>query len=561
MGSMPVREDGMTVIESAGRATGTTAGIFDREHTIAKPGFNRWLVPPAALCIHLCIGMSYGLSVFWLPLSRAIGIDKPVACAGQSMISDLFTTTCDWQVTNLLMIFTIGIVMLGLSAAVFGGWLERAGPRKAGAVAAVCWSGGFAISALGVYIHQLWILWIGLGLIGGVGLGLGYISPVSTLVKWFPDRRGMATGMAIMGFGGGAMIGSPLANYLINSFKTPTSVGVWQAFLVMGAIYFVFMMIGAFAYRVTPAGWQPEGWTPPSKTNAMISRSNVHLEDAHKTPQFWLLWLMLCMNVSAGIGVLAMASPMLQEIFGGALVGKPEIGFAALDASQKVAIATIAAGFVGLLSLFNIGGRFFWASLSDHIGRKATYYAFFLLGIVLYALAPSFAHMGSRALFVGAFCIILTMYGGGFSTIPAYLADLFGPQFVGAIHGRLLTAWSTAGVIGPLLVGYIRDAQLQAGVERALVYDRTMYILVGLLVIGLICNLLVRPVADKWHLTKEEAARLQAESAENEASVQHGSFGIGTGGLDVSSGLFWAFVSIPLLWGVWMTLQSAAKIF
>jgi MFS family permease len=551
----------MAVVESAGRTAGVEAGIFDREHTIAKPGFNRWLVPPAALCIHLCIGMSYGLSVFWLPLSRAIGIDKPVACAGQSMISDLFTTSCDWQVTNLLMIFTIGIVMLGLSAAVFGGWLERAGPRKAGAVAAVCWAGGFAISSLGVYVHQLWILWIGLGLIGGVGLGLGYISPVSTLVKWFPDRRGMATGMAIMGFGGGAMIGSPLANYLINSFKTPTSVGVWQSFLVMGAIYFVFMMIGAFAYRVTPAGWQPEGWTPPSKTNAMISTSNVHLEDAHKTPQFWLLWMVLCMNVSAGIGVLAMASPMLQEIFGGALLGKPEVGFAALDGSQKAAIATIAAGFVGLLSLFNIGGRFFWASLSDHIGRKATYYTFFILGIVLYAAAPSFAHMGSRLLFVGAFCIILTMYGGGFATIPAYLADLFGPQFVGAIHGRLLTAWSTAGVIGPLLVGYIRDAQLQAGVERALVYDRTMYILASLLVIGLICNLLVRPVADKWHLTKEEAARLQAESVKSEAAIKHGSFGIGTGGLDLSAGLFWAFVSIPLLWGVWMTLQSAVKIF
>jgi MFS family permease len=551
----------MAIVDSAGTTTGVGSGIFDREHTIAKPGFNRWLVPPAALCIHLCIGMSYGLSVFWLPLSRAIGIDKPVACAGQSMLTDLFTTTCDWQVTNLLMIFTIGIVMLGLSAAVFGGWLERAGPRKAGAVAAVCWAGGFAIASFGVYVHQLWIMWIGLGLVGGVGLGLGYISPVSTLVKWFPDRRGMATGMAIMGFGGGAMIGSPLANFLINSFKSPTEVGVWQAFLVMGAIYFVFMMIGAFAYRVTPAGWQPDGWTPPSKTNAMISTNNVHLEDAHKTPQFWLLWMVLCMNVSAGIGVLAMASPMLQEIFGGTLLGKPEIGFAALDASQKVAIATIAAGFVGLLSLFNIGGRFFWASLSDHIGRKNTYYTFFILGIVLYALAPSFAHMGSRLLFVGAFCIILTMYGGGFATIPAYLADLFGPQFVGAIHGRLLTAWSTAGVIGPLLVGYIRDAQLQAGIERALVYDRTMYILSGLLVIGLICNLLVRPVADKWHLTKEEAARLQAASAKSEAAIQHGSFGIGTGGLDVSAALFWAFVSIPLLWGVWMTLQSAVKIF
>jgi MFS family permease len=540
---------------------GEQAGIFDREHTVAKAGFNRWLVPPAALCIHLCIGMSYGLSVFWLPLSRAIGIDKPVACASQSVLTDLFTTSCDWQVTNLLIIFTVGIVMLGLSAAVFGGWLERAGPRKAGAVAAVCWAGGFAIASFGVYVHQLWIMWIGLGLVGGVGLGLGYISPVSTLVKWFPDRRGMATGMAIMGFGGGAMIGSPLANLLINYFKTPNSVGVWQAFLVMGMIYFVFMMIGAFAYRVSPNGWQPDGWAPPATAKAMISTNNVHLEDAHKTPQFWLLWMVLCMNVSAGIGVLAMASPMLQEIFGGALIGKPELGFAALDASQKVTIAGIAAGFVGLLSLFNIGGRFFWASLSDHIGRKRTYYTFFILAIALYALAPSFAHMGSRLLFVAAFCVILTMYGGGFATIPAYLADMFGPQFVGAIHGRLLTAWSTAGVVGPLLVGYIRDAQLQAGVERALVYDRTMYILAGLLVVGLICNLLIRPVDDKWHLTKEEAARLQAESVKSEAAIQHGSFGIGKGGLDAKSGLFWAFVSLPLLWGVWMTLQSAIKIF
>ena len=551
----------MATAETAGTVSGAGAGILDREHTVAKAGFNRWLVPPAALCIHLCIGMSYGLSVFWLPLSRAIGIDKSVACPSPSVMNDLFTTTCDWQVTNLLIIFTIGIVMLGLSAAVFGGWLERAGPRKAGFVAALCWAGGFVISAFGVYVHQLWILWLGLGLIGGVGLGLGYISPVSTLVKWFPDRRGMATGMAIMGFGGGAMIGSPLANLLINYFKSPTSVGVWQTFVCMGVIYFVFMMIGAFAYRVAPVGWQPDGWTPPSKANRMISTNNVHLDNAHKTPQFWLIWMVLCMNVSAGIGVLAMASPMLQEIFAGGLVGKPEVGFSALDASQKVAVATIAAGFVGLLSLFNIGGRFFWASLSDHIGRKLTYYIFFILGIVLYASAPSFAHMGSRLLFVGAFCIILTMYGGGFATIPAYLADMFGPQFVGAIHGRLLTAWSTAGVVGPLLVGYIRDAQLQAGTERALVYDRTMYILAGLLVIGLICNALVRPVDDKWHLSKEEAARLQAESDRSEAAIQHGSFGIGKGGLDLSAGLFWLFVGIPLAWGVYKTLESAIKIF
>jgi MFS family permease len=550
----------MTTVSSAGTMSGGGAGILDRERIVATAGFNRWLVPPAALCIHLCIGMSYGLSVFWLPLSRAIGIDKPAACASPSMLGDLFATGCDWQVTNLLIIFTIGIVVLGLSAALFGGWLERVGPRKAGVVAALCWSGGFLISALGVYVHQLWMLWIGLGLIGGVGLGLGYISPVSTLVKWFPDRRGMATGMAIMGFGGGAMIGSPFANLLMNYFKTPASVGVWQTFVVMGVIYLVFMMIGAFAYRVPPANWRPEGWTPPAGANRMITSGNVHLDDAHKTPQFWLIWLVLCLNVSAGIGVLAMASPMLQEIFAGSLIGKPDLGFAALDAGQKTAIATIAAGFVGLLSLFNIGGRFFWASLSDKIGRKATYYCFFLIGIGLYALAPSFAHMGSKALFVGAFCIILTMYGGGFATIPAYLADMFGTQFVGAIHGRLLTAWSTAGVVGPLLVGYIRDAQLAAGIERALVYDRTMYILAGLLVVGLICNFLIHPVAAKWFMKDADVAALQAKTASANAGPS-GSFGIGKGGFDARALLFWAFVGLPLAWGVYMTLQSAIKIF
>jgi MFS family permease len=551
----------MTTMSSTAGVSGAGAGFLDKERTIATTGFNRWLVPPAALCIHLCIGMAYGLSVFWLPLSRAIGIDKPVACASPSVLSDLIATNCDWQVTNLLIIFTIGIVVLGLSAAMFGGWLERAGPRKAGFVAALCWGGGFLVAAFGVYVHQLWLLWIGLGVLGGVGLGLGYISPVSTLVKWFPDRRGMATGMAIMGFGGGAMIGSPLANLLMNYFKTPTSVGVAQAFVVMGVIYLVFMMIGAFGYRVPPAGWRPDGWTPAATANNnMITSGNVHLDDAHKTPQFWLIWLVLCMNVSAGIGVLAMASPMLQEIFAGALIGRPELGFAALDAGQKTAIATIAAGFVGLLSLLNIGGRFFWASLSDKIGRKATYFCFFALGIVLYALAPSFAHMGSKALFVGAFCIILTMYGGGFATIPAYLADMFGTQFVGAIHGRLLTAWSTAGVVGPLLVGYLRDVQLAAGTARALVYDRTMYILAGLLLIGLISNALVRPVAAKWFMKDADVAALQAKAASASAGPT-GSFGIGRGGLDLRAALFWAFVAIPLAWGVWKTLDSAIKIF
>jgi MFS family permease len=320
-------------------------------------------------------------------------------------------------------------------------------------------------------------------------------------------------------------------------------------------------MIGAFAYRVSPAGWQPEGWTAPAKANAMISTNNVHLNDAHKTPQFWLIWGVLCLNVSAGIGVIGMASPMLQEIFAGKLIGLPDVGFNALTVEQKAIIAGIAAGFAGMLSLFNIGGRVFWASLSDYIGRKNTYFCFFLLGILLYALAPTFAVMGSKLLFVGAFCIILSMYGGGFATVPAYLADMFGTQFVGAIHGRLLTAWSTAGIIGPVVVNYIREFQLAAGVPRDQLYNTTMYILCAMLVGGLICNYLIKPVDHKWHMSTEEVSRLQSASAKSEAAIQHGSFGIGRGGLDAKAALFWAFVGIPLAWGVWKTLESAIKIF
>jgi MFS family permease len=364
-----------------------------------------------------------------------------------------------------------------------------------------------------------------------------------------------------MGFGGGAMIGLPLADWLINYFKTLTSVGVWQTFVTLGVIYFVFMMIGAFAYRVSPAGWQPEGWTPSAKANAMISRNNVHLDNAHKTPQFWLIWGVLCLNVSAGIGVLGMAVPMLQEIFAGKLIGLPDVGFNALTVAQKATIATIAAGFGGLLSLFNIGGRFFWASLSDYIGRRNTYFCFFLLGIALYALAPTFAAMGSKLLFVFAFGIILSMYGGGFATVPAYLADMFGTQFVGAIHGRLLTAWSTAGIIGPVVVNYIREFQLAAGVPRDQLYNFTMYILCAMLIGGLICNYLIKPVDPKWHMSAEEVARLQAASAKSAAGVRAGSFGIGKGGLDIKAALFWAFVGIPLAWGVWKTLENAIKIF
>jgi len=542
------------------------AGFLDKERSIAGPTFNRWLVPPAALCIHLCIGMAYGFSVFWLPLTKALGITKSVACpADMSWINMLFTTTCDWDKPILGWMFTLFFVVLGSSAAIWGGWLERSGPRKAGVVAALCWSGGLLLSAIGVYVHQLWMMLLGSGIIGGIGLGLGYISPVSILIKWFPDRRGMATGMAIMGFGGGAMIGSPLADKLMKFYATPTSVGVWETFVTMGVIYFVFMMIGALSYRVTPTGWKPAGWTPPSSatSNTMITSRHVHLKNAHKTPQFWLLWGILMLNVSAGIGVIGMASPMLQEIFGGKLIAL-DLRFDELSKEQLGQIAGIAAGFTGLLSLFNIAGRFIWASLSDYIGRKATYFAFFTLGFILYASAPWAGHAGNMALFVGFFCIILTMYGGGFATIPAYLADMFGTQMVGAIHGRLLTAWSTAGVLGPVIVNYINDYQIKHGVPKSAAYDTTMYILAALLVGGFICNLLVRPVNPKWFMTDAEleAERKLAHDAAAKAAV--GGHAAAVSGRGSHRGLvlaFWLFVGIPLAWGVWMTVTKALVLF
>jgi MFS family permease len=542
----------------------TTPGLLDKERIIAGPGFNRWLVPPAALAIHLCIGMAYGFSVFWLPLSKALGIKDAIKCGPEvGFFAQLFTTTCDWQISTLGWMYTLFFVLLGSSAAIWGGWLERAGPRKAGVVAACCWCGGMLISALGVYTHQFWMMILGSGVIGGIGLGLGYISPVSTLIKWFPDRRGMATGMAIMGFGGGAMIGSPLAADLMKHFASPTDVGVMQTFVIMALIYFVFMMAGAFGYRVPETGWKPAGWTPPpASANAMITQRHVHVSKVWGIPQFWLIWMVLCMNVSAGIGVIGMASPMLQEVFGGSLIGVAK-KFGELDKTQLAAIASVAAGFTALLSLFNIGGRFFWASLSDKLGRKLTYVVFFVLGGVLYFSVPGSAAAGSIVLFVSAFCIILSMYGGGFATVPAYLADLFGTQMVGAIHGRLLTAWATAGVLGPVVVNYMREYQLGLGLPREQVYNQTMYILTGMLVIGLICNLMVKPLADKWFMTDEELAvekRLAHEKAAASVVVR----GVNGGADSVSPALVamaWAAVGIPLAWGVYRTLQSVAKFF
>jgi MFS family permease len=540
-------------------------GILSKERTIASPEFNRWLVPPAALCIHLCIGMAYGFSVFWIPLTRSLGLDRTIPCpADMAWYEKLFTTVCDWDKPILGWMYTLFFLFLGSSAALWGRWLEHAGPRMAGIVSALCWCGGLVISAFGVQTHQLWMMWLGSGVIGGIGLGLGYISPVSTLIKWFPDHRGMSTGMAIMGFGGGAMIGSPLADILMKRFATPTSVGVWETFLALAAIYFAFMMLGAFSYRVPPSGWKPAGWAPPESAaaDAMIAKGHVHVDRAWRTPQFWLLWGILCLNVSAGIGVIGMASPLLQEIFGGRLIGI-DAGFADLNAGQMAEIATVAAAFTGLLSLFNIGGRFFWASLSDYLGRKATYFVFFVLGCVLYYSAPSLGRSGNLALFVAAFCVILTMYGGGFATIPAYLSDLFGTQMVGAIHGRLLTAWSTAGVLGPVLVNYINDAQIRAGVPRNQAYDTTMYILAAMLLGGFVCNLLVRPVAAKWFMTPEELEMEKRLARERAAVTDVGA----SHGIDADRGrwmfvlLFWTIVAVPLCWGIWITITKAMPLF
>ena len=443
------------------------SSLLDRENTLAPPGFNRFLVPPAALAVHLSIGQAYAFSTFNLPLTRLIG--------------HTHSAPADWDLKQVGWIFSIAIVFLGSSAAVFGRWVERVGPRRSMFTAALCFSGGFIVSAFGIHLHQLWLLYLGYGVLGGCGLGIGYISPVSTLIKWFPDRPGMATGMAIMGFGGGALIAAPFSVMLMAHFKTALSNGVLETFVTMGVIYFMFMMIGVYAVRVPAPDWKPAGWSAPSHPKQLVTSANVSVDMAWRTPQFWLLWVVLCMNVTAGIGVLGQASPMIQEIFSGRVT------------------PAAAAGFVGLLSLFNMGGRIIWATTSDYIGRRNTYMVFFLLGILLYSTVPTLGRLGSIPLFVAAFCIILSMYGGGFATIPAYLRDMFGTYQVGAIHGRLLTAWSVAGVLGPVLVNYIRQYQIDNGVPKAQAYSVTMYIMCGLLLIGFLCNFAMRAVDEKYH--------------------------------------------------------------
>jgi len=446
---------------------------LERSRTIAPPGFNRWLIPPAALAVHLCIGQAYATSVYKTALVKHFGVGQ----------------------TEIGIIFSIAIVMLGVSAAVFGTWVDRGGPRKAMATAALCWTVGFLVGALGIFTGQLWLVYLGYGVIGGIGLGIGYISPVSTLIKWFPDRPGLATGMAIMGFGGGALIASPLSSFLLQAYDPaynssaswiPSGNAVGLLFLTLAGIYFVYMMLGATFIRVPAEGWLPKGFDPGKvKQKALVSNANVSAKNAIKTPQFWLLWVVLFCNVTAGIGILEQASPMIQDFF--------------RNASGNSAVsASVAGGFVGLLSLGNMLGRFVWSSTSDLVGRKGIYMVYLGLGAVLYLLLTT---VGSSAtlVFVLLALVILSFYGGGFATIPAYLRDLFGTYQVGAIHGRLLTAWSAAGVAGPLIVNGILDSQGKPGTLMAGDYQPALITMVVLLVVGFVANLLVRPVSTKFH--------------------------------------------------------------
>jgi MFS family permease len=439
--------------------------FLDRDRSIAPAGYSRWLVPPAALAIHLSIGQVYAFSVFKNPLLALHGADGSV-----------------WNLKEVGYIFSIAIAFLGISAAVFGAWLERAGPRRAMFYAAVCFGLGFIIASFGASSHQIWLIYLGYGAIGGIGLGLGYISPVSTLIKWFPDRPGLATGLAIMGFGGGAMIGGPLASNLMAHFKAAGEPSIPYTMITMGVLYFIFMMFGVFTIRVPPDGWKPAGWVPSTKHSALISKHNVAVNEAWKTPQFRLLWIMLFVNVTAGIGILEQAAPMIQDLF-------------------KGGVGPVAAvGFVGLLSIFNMAGRFFWASTSDFIGRKGTYFVFFTLGAILYFVLPLTRQdkLNSVPLFVAIAAVVISMYGGGFATIPAYLKDLFGGYNVSAIHGRLLTAWSMAGIIGPLIVNGILDHYVENHMPKQDAYPLILHIMCGLLVIGFLANLKVRAVNEKY---------------------------------------------------------------
>ena len=447
--------------------------FLDREHTVATPGYSRWLIPPAALAVHLCIGQAYATSVYKTALVKYF----------------------DTSLTAIGIIFSIAIVMLGLSAAVMGTWVERVGPRAAMFTSACFWASGFLIGALGIATHQLWLVYLGYGFIGGIGLGIGYISPVSTLIKWFPDRPGLATGIAIMGFGGGALVASPLSRQLMSLYDPnyhaadPKSIASGSAvallFLTLGIAYFIVMMFGVFNVKVPAPGWRPAGFDPSKlKAKPLVTTAHVSAANAIKTPQFWLLWTVLVCNVTAGIGILEQASPMIQDFF--------------REGGTSAVAATAATAFVGLLSLFNMAGRFVWSSTSDFLGRKPMYAIYLGGGMILYFTLAVAGH-SATAVFVLLAGTIISFYGGGFATIPAYLRDLFGTYEVGAIHGRLLTAWSVAGVAGPLIINGFLDARGKPGNLVYTDYRPALFTMIGVLAIGFVANLLVRPVSERFH--------------------------------------------------------------
>ncbi len=504
-----------------------TLALLDRQHTVAKPGFNRWLIPPAALAVHFCIGQVYATSVYKASLVKHF----------------------DASLTQIGIIFSIAIVMLGVSAAIFGTWVDTGGPRRAMFTAALFWSGGFMIGSLGIASDQLWIVYLGYGFIGGIGLGIGYISPVSTLIKWFPDRPGLATGMAIMGFGGGAMIASPLSAKLLgfydDSFDTATGIAsgsaVAKLFVTLGVVYLLLMLFGAWLIRVPADGWKPQGFDPSSiKSKALVTSDNVSAGNAIKTPQFWLLWVVLFCNVTAGIGILEQAAPMIQDFF--------------REGDTSSVAAAAAAGFVGLLSLFNLSGRFIWSSTSDAVGRKNMYVGYLGIGIVLYAFL-AFQGSTSTILFALLAGVIISFYGGGFATAPAYLRDLFGTFQVGAIHGRLLTAWAAAGVAGPLIINGFLDARGEPGQLTASDYRPALLTMVGILAVGFVANLLIRPVASKFH----EERTAQAETPERVAAAAEHDIAVGKAGPLLV--IAWLIVSIPLAYGIYETVVKAADLF
>jgi MFS family permease len=503
--------------------------LLDREHTIAKPGFNRWLIPPAALAVHLCIGQAYATSVYKASLVEHF----------------------DSSLTAIGVIFSIAIVMLGVSAAVFGTWVDSGGPRRAMFTAALFWSGGFLVGSLGIATEQLWLVYLGYGVIGGIGLGIGYISPVSTLIKWFPDRPGLATGLAIMGFGGGAMIASPLSSKLLgiydDSYDTASGVAsgsaVAKLFVTLGLVYLVVMMFGAWLIRVPADGWTPEGFDPSTvKSKALVSTDDVSAANAIQTPQFWFLWVVLFCNVTAGIGILEQAAPMIQDFF--------------RDGSTSSVAAAAAAGFVGFLSLCNMAGRFVWSSTSDFIGRRNIYVVYLGVGIILYSFL-AFQGSSSTLLFALLAGVIISFYGGGFSTVPAYLRDLFGTYQVGAIHGRLLTAWSAAGIAGPLIINRFLDAQGEPGQLNAGDYRPALLTMVGILVVGFVANLMIRPVVARFH----ERDRPEADTSQAASSVSSGGRDVAVSASRPLLVIAWIVVAVPLAYGVYETVVKAADLF